>query len=345
MIWMLPVCALAMVIADCHGGVSQQPTSSDFAPVNLWMFEPLQPAAPLQGIAAAKVNLGRRLYYDAHLSENNSLSCNSCHDLAKYGADKGHALSTGHDGKLGGRNSPTVYNAVLQIAQFWDGRAPSLAAQASGPIMNPVEMGMAGPQAVLAVLRADPEYVSAFQEANPDSKDPVTMEHLTDAIAAFEGRLLTPSRWDDFLRGNENKLSADEKEGLRVFMRTGCSACHAGRGMGGSSYQKLGAFRDWPDQKSDLGRFALTREERDVMYFKVPMLRNVEETGPWFHNGEVTTLEEAVRLMAKYQTGTDLSQKEVLSILSFLHTLTGQLPSEYVKPPAGNFATLPSIKK
>jgi cytochrome c peroxidase len=222
----------------------------------------------------------------------------------------------------------------LQFVQFWDGRAPTLAAQASGPMMNPVEMGMSGPDAVLAVLRATPDYVAAFKKAYPESRDPVTMENVTDAIAQFESGLVTPAPWDDYLRGNQNALTADQKEGLRVYMQAGCSACHAGTGMGGNSYQKLGAFKDWPDQKSDRGRFDVTKETRDQMYFKVPLLRNIDQTGPYFHNGQVATLEEAVRLMGHHQTGHNLSPQEIQSIVSFLHSLTGPLPNKYVEPPA-----------
>ena len=336
--WML--CAfslLAMMVAGgCRGGSSAVSAAEDVGPEHLWMFSPLGSMAPPSGVAAEKVNLGRRLYYDTHLSTNNSLSCNSCHDLAKYGADQGRAVSTGHNGKPGGRNSPTVYNAGLQFAQFWDGRAPTLAAQASGPMMNPVEMGMPGPEAVLAMLRANPDYVKLFRTAYPGEKDAVTMENVTDAIAAFESRLLTPARWDDYLRGNTQALSEEEKEGLRVYMNVGCAACHAGTGMGGNSYQKLGAFKNWPDETSDRGRFAVTGEQRDIMYFKVPMLRNVEETGPWFHNGQVSSLNEAVRLMGEYQTGHALSQEQVRSIVTFLHALTGQIPRDYVEPQPAN---------
>jgi cytochrome c peroxidase len=342
-IWMLPLSLFAFsAITDCRGSAIQEQLAAVVAPANLWMFSPLPTAAPVEGVEAEKVNLGRHLYFETHLSENNSLSCNSCHDLANYGADKGHAVSLGHDKRPGGRNSPTVYNAVVQFVQFWDGRAPTLAAQASGPMMNPVEMGMSGPDTVLAVLRANPEYTTAFKKAYPESKDPVTMENVTDAIAQFESGLLTPAPWDDYLRGNENALTTEQKEGLRVYMQSGCSACHAGTGMGGNSYQKLGAFKDWPDQKTDRGRIEVTKQERDQMYFKVPLLRNVEQTGPYFHNGQVATLEEAVRLMGQYQTGHELNPAEVQSILSFLHALTGPLPRDYVQPPP---QTAPGLQK
>lgn len=281
-----------------------------------------------------RVDLGRRLYYDRHLSENSSISCNSCHDLANYGVDPGKAVSTGHNKLPGGRNSPTVYNAGLQFVQFWDGRAASLAEQASGPMMNPVEMGMSGPDAVLAYIHSNPAYMRQFKEAYPTLKDPVAMENVTDAIAAFENGLLTPARWDKYLAGDVNALTDEEKRGLRVYLEAGCAACHAGKGLGGNSYQKLGVYRDWPDQQKDTGRFALTSEARDRMYFKVPLLRNVERTGPWFHNGQVQTIQEAVRLMGAHQTGRKLSDAEVNLIVSFLHSLTGAIPQQYIQAPA-----------
>lgn len=281
-----------------------------------------------------RADLGRRLYYDQHLSENASLSCNSCHQLAKYGVDPGQSVSLGHNKLPGGRNSPTVYNAGLQFVQFWDGRAPTLAAQASGPMMNPVEMGMSGPEAVLAYIHSSPAYVRQFQQAYPRVKDPVVLDNVTDAIAVFENGLLTPARWDKYLEGDVNALTAEEKQGLRVYLRSGCAACHAGKGMGGNSYQKLGVYRDWPDQKTDPGRLTLTSEARDRMYFKVPLLRNVEQTGPWFHDGHVQTIQEAVRLMGIYEAGHKLSDAEVNSIVSFLHSLTGEIPQQYIQPPS-----------
>lgn len=325
-------CALAL-LAGC-GRSARTAAEAEIAPENLYMFAALQaPAAPT-GTAAARVDLGRRLYYDTHLSKSNTLSCNSCHQLAKYGVDPGEATSVGWEGKRGGRNSPTVYNAGLQFVQFWDGRAPTLAAQASGPMMNPVEMGMPGPEAVLKYLQFNRSYVKRFRAAYPEAKQPVTMDNVAGAIASFEEGLITPGRWDAYLRGDVNVLSPHEKEGLRVFLRDGCASCHAGPAMGGISYARLGAVRMWPDTRTDTGRFAVTGSESDRMYFKVPMLRNVERTGPWFHNGQVPTLAEAVRLMGMYETGRKLSSSEVDSILAFLHTLTGRIPVHSIEPPS-----------
>jgi len=331
---------LAM-LAGCSSISLDTRPSSDIAPQRLSMFSALKAPAPAAGVAAMRVDLGRRLFYDHHLSKNSSISCNSCHQLASYGVDPGKPVSFGHDQHPGGRNSPTVYNAGLQFAQFWDGRAATLAEQASGPMMNPVEMGMSGPETVLAYIHSNPEYIRQFRQAYPGLRDPVVMDNVTDAIAAFESGLLTPARWDKYLQGDESALSDQEKQGLRVYLRSGCASCHAGRDMGGNSYQKLGAYRNWPDQTTDPGRLALTHQQRDRMYFKVPTLRNVERTGPWFHDGHVRTIQQAVRLMAQYQTGHPLSDADVQSITTFLNALTGDIPQQYIQPP---FSTAPPSK-
>lgn len=322
------------ILAGCQDEPMNGGPTDEIAPQNLYMFSALQAPDPASGVAALRVDLGRRLYYDKHLSVNASLSCNSCHELAKYGVDPGKAVSLGYNKKPGGRNSPTVYNAGLQFAQFWDGRAATLAAQASGPMMNPVEMGMSGPETVLATIHSSSAYAKQFKQAYPESKDPVVMENVTDAIAAFEGRLLTPARWDKYLAGDTSALTDKEKKGLRVYLEAGCASCHAGKGMGGNSYQKLGVYRNWPDEKTDTGRLALTKEARDLMYFKVPTLRNVTETGPYFHDGQVKTIEESVRLMAKYQSGEMLSDADVNSLVNFLGALKGDIPAQFVQPPA-----------
>lgn len=328
------VAGLLILPSGCRRASFDPSPSADISPSQLFMFSALQAPPAATGPAALKVDLGRRLYYDTHLSVNNSTSCDSCHELAHYGVDPGQSVSLGFDKKPGGRNSPTVYNSGLQFAQFWDGRASTLAAQASGPMMNPVEMGMPGADAVLAYLHANADYVKQFKQIYPGKKDPVGIDDVTDAIASFEAQLLTPSRWDEYLKGDEQALSDEEKDGLRVYLRSGCASCHAGIGMGGNSYAKLGAFKDWPDQKSDTGRMALTHQQRDLMYFKVPLLRNVVQTGPWFHDGKVTTIDEAVRLMGEYETGHKLTAPEVKSIVTFLNALTGPIPKELIQPPS-----------
>jgi cytochrome c peroxidase len=299
----------------------------------LELFRPLPEAVESQKnpITEAKVNLGRTLYYEARLSRNQDVSCNSCHDLANYGAD-GQPVSDGHKGQKGTRNSPTVYNAAGHFVQFWDGRAPDVEEQAKGPVMNPVEMAMSSPKAVVAVLKSMPEYVDAFKKAFPADKDPVTFDNTGRAIGAFERRLMTPSRWDKFLKGDQTALTSAEKAGLNEFMNVGCQACHAGAYLGGEVYQKLGAVKPYPDA-SDAGREAVTKQESDRMVFKVPSLRNVDKTEPYFHTGKVATLAEAVKQMAEYQLGKQLKDDEIASMVTFLKTLTGEIPAEYIKPP------------
>jgi len=225
-----------------------------------------------------------------------------------------------------------VYNAAGHFVQFWDGRAPDVEEQAKGPVMNPVEMAMSSDKAVVAVLKSMPEYVDAFKKAFPADKDPVTFENTARAIGVFERRLMTPSRWDKFLNGDQAALSNAEKAGFNKYMEVGCQACHAGAYLGGEVYQKLGAVKLYPDT-SDAGRQAVTKQESDRLVFKVPSLRNIDKTEPYFHTGKVATLEEAVKEMAEYQLGKQLTDGEIASIVTFLKTLTGEIPAEYIKQP------------
>jgi len=282
-------------------------------------------------ITEAKAKLGRMLFYDARLSKNHDVSCNSCHDLAKYGVD-GQPVSDGHRGRLGTRNAPTVYNAAGHFAQFWDGRAPDVEEQAKGPILNPNEMAMPSDKAAVAVLKTMPEYCDAFRKAFPADTDPITFDNLARAIGVFERRLMTPSRWDRFLNGHRSALSDAEKAGLGKFMAVGCQACHAGTYLGGEGYQALGAAKPYPDT-SDPGRQTITKQAGDRMVFKVPSLRNIDKTGPYFHTGKVLTIEDAVKQMAEYQLGKQLADDEIASIVTFLKALTGEIPGEYIKPP------------
>ncbi|HWV37356.1 MAG TPA: cytochrome-c peroxidase [Vulgatibacter sp.] len=279
----------------------------------------------------AMVALGRALYYDTRLSKNHDLSCNSCHDLAAYGVD-GKAFSPGHKGQLGGRNSPTVYNAAGRHLQFWDGRAADVEEQALGPVMNPVEMAMPDEARVVETLRSIPGYVEMFAKAFPNEEDPVTFVNMGKAIGAFERGLVTPSRWDRFLDGEEDALTDEEKAGFNTFVSSGCTTCHSGTYVGGSMFQKLGLVKPWPSDK-DLGRYEATKAEADKMMFNVPSLRNVAKTAPYFHDGSVETLDEAVHLMARHQVGKELSDAEVKSIVTFLGSLTGEIPEAYIAKP------------
>lgn len=278
-----------------------------------------------------RIALGRMLYFDKRLSKNHDISCNSCHMLDKFGVD-GEPTSPGHKGQRGDRNSPTVYNAAAHIAQFWDGRAKDVEEQAKGPVLNPVEMAMADEGSVVAVLKSIPGYAEPFKKAYPEAKDPITYENMAVAIGAFERKLLTPSKWDAFLGGDKKALSDAEKKGFNEFAAAGCPTCHSGVMVGGAMYQKLGLAKPWPSTK-DEGRFALTKNDADKFMFKVPSLRNIAKTGPYFHDGSVADLGEAVKMMSEHQLGKELKKEQIDSIVAFLGALTGELPTDYIKEP------------
>jgi cytochrome c peroxidase len=237
--------------------------------------------------------------------------------------------STGQRGRLGSRNAPTVYNAAGFFSQFWDGRAATAEEQVGGPLLNPVEMGMGSGSEVERALRAMPEYVRSFAAAFPDDRQPVTFANAGRAIASFERGLVTPSRWDDYLRGDANALTPAEKAGLKTFLDVGCMVCHTGRYLGGSMFERLGVVEPWPNQ-SDRGRSAVTGRSEDAMMFKVPTLRNVAKTAPYFHDGSASTLDEAVTRMGRHQLGLELAPNETRSIVTWLESLTGALPTEYI---------------
>lgn len=299
----------------------------------LQLFAPLPAAmdSAANPITDAKITLGRMLYYDPRLSASQQISCNTCHGLDVYGAEA-KPVSTGHKNQKGKRNAPTVYNAAGHFAQFWDGRAPTVEEQAKGPILNPIEMAMPSNAAAVQVVKSMPEYVALFQAAFPNEKDPVTYDNIGLAIGAFERKLVTPSRWDGFLAGDTSALTDAEKAGFNTFAATGCQYCHYGAYLGGASYQKLGIVKPWANE-SDQGLYQLTKDENDKMVFKVPSLRNIKKTGPYFHDGSVARLDEAIRNMALHQRGVKLTDAQVKSIMAWMDSLTGPLPTSYIKPP------------
>lgn len=288
---------------------------------------------PDNPITPEKVALGQKLYHDVRLSKDNTISCNSCHNLNTYGVDN-LPVSPGNDeGTFGGRNSPTVLNAALHIAQFWDGRAKDVEEQAGGPILNPLEMAMPNEKAVEDRLAKIEEYQELFKKAFPEDKNPIKYENLQKAIGAFERKLITPTKFDDFLAGNNNALNNAEKKGLQTFIDAGCTACHIGNNLGGNMYQKFGLFSNYWEatgsKKIDEGRFEATQNEADKYFFKVPSLRNIAKTYPYFHDGSVEKLDQAIQIMAKTQTGKELSAQQIQEIIVFLNTLTGEVPQEY----------------
>jgi cytochrome c peroxidase len=287
-------------------------------------------------VTEAKVTLGRQLFSEKRLSKNQDLACNSCHALTSYGVDiRGGApkVSTGHKGQLGTRNAPTVYNAALHIAEFWDGRAIDVEAQASGPMLNPVEMAMPNGAAVVTMLKSIPGYAPLFKAAFPGGADPITIANVTTAIGAFERKLVTKDRFDEYLGGDVAALTPAELDGLTVFMDAGCPSCHKGAGLGGASYEKLGVFMTVTTD--DVGRYNVTKRAADKYVFKVPSLRNIEKTAPYFHDGSQATLTDAVTTMSAAQTvAGKLSSAEVAKVVTFLKSLTGEIPADYIKEPA-----------
>ena len=225
-----------------------------------------------------------------------------------------------------------MYNAAGHFVQFWDGLAPTVEEQAKGPITNPVEMAMPSNAAAVDVIKSMPDYVALFQVAFPTETDPITYNNMASAIGAFERGLVTPSAWDAFIQGDQSALTDAQKSGFNTFAATGCQWCHSGPYVGGSAYQKLGVVKPWPDQ-SDQGVYQLTKDEMDKMVFKVPSLRNIKKTGPYFHDGSVATLDEAIRNMAVHQRGVTLTDAQVKSIEIWMGSLTGQIPMSYIKPP------------
>ena len=289
--------------------------------------EPVRPVALAEDIDAAKAALGFALFHDPRLSVDNTVSCATCHALETAGVDN-HQYSHGVNDQLGGVNAPTVYNAVYNFVQFWDGRAKTLADQAAGPPLNPVEMASESFDQIIAKLAADKDFTKAFNAVYADG---LTEANITDAIEEFERTLITPdARFDKWLRGDDSALTADELAGYELFKQYNCATCHVGPNLGGQSYELMGLRRHYFADRGleltveDNGRYKETQVERDRHRFKVPGLRNVEHTWPYYHDGTRETLEEAVRDMGIYQSGVELTEAEVDHITAFLKTLTGE---------------------
>lgn len=314
--------------------------STDLVTMANKLFKPLPAAMPAPAdnpTTPEKVALGKMLFFEPRLSKGDEVSCNSCHNLATGGVDN-LPTSFGHLAQRGGRNAPTVFNAGLQIAQFWDGRAASLEEQAKGPILNPVEMALPNQQAALDRLHSMPEYVARFKKAFPNEKEPLTYDNIAKAIAAFERTLLTPSRFDKFLQGDASALSANEQKGLQLVIGKGCITCHNGVGAGGGMYQKFGIFGKY-EYSDDPGRYNVTKNEKDRSVFKVPMWRNVTRTAPYFNDGGVWNLKDAIRIMARLQLNKQLTDEEVDRIDDFLHSLEGNPPQAAMTLPVLPAAT------
>ncbi len=283
---------------------------------------PLQPLPEKLSLNAAKVALGQQLFVDKRLSGDGSVSCETCHGLDKGGTDR-LRVSKGIRGQMGPINSPTVYNSAYQIAQFWDGRAATLEEQAAGPVENPLEMG-AKWKNVVERLRKDEALLAAMKKVYPDG---ITAKNVQNAIAEFERSLVTPSRLDRYLRGDAKALSAKERAGLEAFVKRGCAMCHVGKGLGGQSYEKMGLYESYFSGRkitdADLGRYNVTKRARDRHRFKVPILRNVAITPPYFHDGSTSDLAKAVSIMASHQVHGGVPAGDREAIVVFLKSLTG----------------------
>jgi cytochrome c peroxidase len=286
--------------------------------------EPIQPIVAAVVEDPAKVELGKKLFFDPRLSRSGFISCNSCHNLSLGGSDN-LTSSIGHEWQQGPINSPTVLNASMNLAQFWDGRARDLKEQAAGPIANPGEMAFTHDLAV-HVLASIPQYVEEFKGVY--GHDTLGIDQVTDAIAAFEATLVTPdSRFDRWLLGDSTAITAEERAGYELFKETGCVACHHGPAVGGDSFQKMGVLTAYETKNPAIGRAGVTHDEADRMMFKVPTLRNVELTYPYFHDGAAATLEQAVNVMGRIQLGREFTPDETAKVVAFLETLTGKPPT------------------
>ena len=320
---MKPILFVSVLAAAATTVLGQSP--ADLRKKALEVIAPLPDTMPgSENDTPALVSLGKKLYFEKRLSANNSQSCNSCHQVngGKSGVDL-EPTSPGAFGKRGGRNSPTTLNAGFHLAQFWDGRAADLAAQAKGPILNPGEMAMPSEAAVIEKLSGIPSYKKDFAKAFPGQASPLTYDNLAKAIAAFERTLVTHDRFDDFLKGNDKALSTAEQKGLETFISVGCTTCHNGPAIGGNGFRKVGAVNPYKNL-ADKGRIEVTKEEEDLHVFKVPSLRNVALTAPYFHDGAMKTLSETIREMAWLQLGQKLNDEQVQSIASFLRALNGK---------------------
>ncbi|WP_414718365.1 cytochrome-c peroxidase [Thaumasiovibrio subtropicus] len=294
---------------------------------------PVQPITTISDVDIAKVSLGDKLYHDVRLSGDDTISCASCHSLDTGGVDRLDS-SVGVGGAVGPINAPTVFNSVFNTHQFWDGRAADLQAQAGGPPLNPIEMASESWEQITGKLNLDTALVEEFAAIYPEG---ITEHSITDAIAEFEKTLITPnSRFDQFLQGNQDALSAKEQQGYALFNQYKCSTCHVGEAMGGQSFEIMGLKNDYFAARGnvtdvDFGRFNVTGREEDKYRFKTPTLRNVALTAPYFHDAYAQTLEEAVDMMAFYQVGVQLSRDEVEKITAYLHTLTGEYKGQQLQ--------------
>lgn len=336
---------LFVILQSCNNSSTQKPDSEATLATDTLLqqaqaiFKPLPATVenPENPLTEQKILLGKALFHDSRLSSTGKNSCSSCHNLNTYGVDRKNT-SPGDAGKNGARNSPTVLNAALHTFQFWDGRAKDVEEQAGGPILNPVEMNIPNKDYLVNRLKGIKEYKELFAQAFPNEKEPLTYTNIQNALGAFERTLLTPAPFDEYLNGKTDALSEKQKEGLSLFLNTGCQTCHFGVAVGGNMFQKFGVFDHYwnytKSAKPDEGRFEVSKDSADQFMFKTGSLRNIAETYPYFHDGSVTELKDAVRIMAKVQLNKDLNETQVNSITEFLKSLTGTIPASATDVPS-----------
>ena len=330
-----------MVVISCINTERKNSTAGDENAEELLtqaqiFFQPLS-SVEVDRPDSNMVKLGKYLFFDTRLSGEGNISCNSCHSLSNFGVDN-EQFSLGDDQKSrGGRNSPTVFHAALHKMQFWDGRAADVEEQAGGPILNPIEHNIKNKEELVARLSKVDIYQQLFPVAFNDDANPITFDNITHAIGAFERTLMPESRFDKYLEGDISALSTQEQAGLDVFITTGCITCHNGVALGGQIFQKFGLFGDYWEstgsEKVDAGVFDVSQNEAERFLFKVPGLRNITHTWPYFHDGSVRDLDEAVRIMGKLQRGVDMSDKEVEDVVVFLGSLSSDITDEVKRSP------------
>ncbi|HLV93334.1 MAG TPA: cytochrome c peroxidase [Aequorivita sp.] len=310
----------------------------DLHPIATTFFQSIS-SLELEDPDEDKVVLGKHLFFDTRLSGEGNISCNSCHDLKTYGVDNKRFSPGDAPGTIGGRNSPTVFHASLHKMQFWDGRAADVEEQAGGPILNPLEHNIKDEQQLVDRLKEVELYQELFAKAYGD-QDPITFDNLTNAIGAFERTLIPESRFDEYLEGDQSALNTQEKKGLKAFIDSGCITCHSGPALGGQMLQKFGLFHDyWKHTESediDLGLFDISERESEKYFFKVPGLRNIVHTGPYFHDGSVEDLSASVKIMGKLQRNVDLTDDEIDDIVAFFGSLSSDIPDEVKESPWEN---------
>lgn len=328
----------AAILAACKNERTDQKNNGEYEAIYetaTAFFQPIS-SLDLDTPDPDKVNLGKHLFFDTRLSGEGNISCNSCHNLNTFGVDNERFSPGDAPGTFGGRNSPTVFHAALHKMQFWDGRAADVEEQAGGPILNPLEHNIKDEQQLVDRLKEVELYQNLFAKAY-GGDNPITFANLTNAIGAFERTLIPEGRFDKYLAGDQNALNDQEKRGLKTFIDSGCITCHSGAALGGQMLQKFGLFHDyWKETRSDdvdLGLYEISERESEKYFFKVPGLRNIVHTGPYFHDGSIDDLHEAVRIMGILQRNVDLSADEINDIVAFFDSLTADISDDVKKNP------------